>query len=76
VRAVSEELERLQREVAQLHAELDDLKIKIAVCYELLARLREDVEHLKRRSRRVSLREYIETLKVYNEVETGGMEPP
>jgi regulator of replication initiation timing len=73
---VSEELERLQKEVAQLHAELDDLKIKIAVCYELLAWLREDVEHLKRRSRKVGLREYIETLKVYNEVGHGEQEPP
>lgn len=74
--AVSEELERLQREVAQLHAELDYLKIKISVCYELIARLREEFEHLKRGSRRLSPREHIETLKAYDDVEAGGHEPP
>ncbi len=45
-----EELERLQREVARLHAELDNLKIKVGVCYELIAELREELERLKRRS--------------------------
>jgi regulator of replication initiation timing len=71
-----EELERLQREVARLHAELDNLKIKVGVCYELVAELREELERLKRRSRRLGLKEYIEALKVYEEVEAGEPGPP
>jgi regulator of replication initiation timing len=71
-----EELERLQREVARLHAELDNLKIKVGVCYELVAELREELERLKRRSRRPSLREYIEAFRAYDDVEAGGHEPP
>jgi uncharacterized coiled-coil DUF342 family protein len=73
---VSEELERLQREVARLHAELDNLKTKISVCYELLAGLREEIERLKIKSRRRNLKEYIEAIKAYDEVKAGEREPP
>jgi FtsZ-binding cell division protein ZapB len=51
------------------------LEAKVMVCLETSARLREELESLKRKARRLGLKEYIEALRIYNEVETGGPEP-
>jgi regulator of replication initiation timing len=69
---VADELEELRREVARLSVEVDVLKAKMRVCIELVARLREELERLKRRARPPSLRECIEA---YEMVEAGELEP-
>jgi regulator of replication initiation timing len=71
--AVDEELEVLRREVARLSAELEMLKTKVRICVEVTARLREEIEGLKRRARKPTLKEYIE---VYEMVEADEPEPP
>jgi regulator of replication initiation timing len=71
-----EGLEELRKEVARLRAEVETLRAKVTICLETTARLREELEGLKRRTRRLSLKEYIETLKVYDEVEAGEPRPP
>jgi regulator of replication initiation timing len=73
---VDEELEELRREVARLSVEVEMLKAKMRVCLEIAARLREELESLRRKARRPSLREYMEALRAYEEVETGEPEPP
>jgi regulator of replication initiation timing len=73
---VNEELEELRKEVVRLSVEVEVLKNKVRVCLETIARLREELEHMKRRARRPSLREYMEALWAYKEVETSGPEPP
>jgi dsDNA-specific endonuclease/ATPase MutS2 len=61
-----EKLEKLRREVARLSAELEMFK----------AKLNEELERLKRKSRRFGLRRYIEALKAYDGVGMGEQEPP
>jgi regulator of replication initiation timing len=73
--AVNEELEKLKREIARLYAELDSLKIKVGVCYELVAELRGELEHSKRRSRRPSLQEHVGALRAYEMVGADELEP-
>jgi cell division protein FtsB len=72
----SGDVEELRREIARLNAEIEMLKTKVMVCVEAISRLREELEGLKRRARRTSLREYVEALKVYDEVGSGEREPP
>jgi regulator of replication initiation timing len=71
-----EKLEELRREVARLSAELEMFKAKVRVCLEATARLNEELERLKRKSRRFGLRRYIEALKAYDGVDMGEQEPP
>jgi regulator of replication initiation timing len=71
-----EELEELRKEVARLSAEVEMMKSKVRVCLETMARLREELEHMKRKARRPSLREYMETLRAYEEVEADEPGPP
>ncbi len=73
---MDEELEELRKEVARLSVEVEMLKTKLMIYLETVARLREEVESLKRRARRPSLREYVEALRAYDDVEAGGHEPP
>jgi regulator of replication initiation timing len=72
---VDEELEELRKEVARLSVEVEVLKAKVMMCLEIAARLREKLESLRRKARRPSLREYMEALRAYEEVETGEPEP-
>ena len=58
-----------RRRLAELSAEVEALKLKYAMCMEAVAKLREELESLKRKARRPALR-------AYKEVETGGQEPP
>jgi regulator of replication initiation timing len=71
-----EELEELRKEVARLSVEVEMLKAKAMACLETTARLREELEHMKRKARRPSLREYMEALRAYEEVEADGPGPP
>jgi len=71
---MNEELEELRKEVARLSAKLEMLKTNVMICMEVTARLRREIEGLKRKAR-PSLREYIETLRAYKEVETDGPGP-
>jgi regulator of replication initiation timing len=52
---MDEELEELRKEVARLSVEVEMLKTKLMIYLETVARLREEVESLKRRARRPSL---------------------
>jgi regulator of replication initiation timing len=72
---VGDEIEDVKRRLAELSAELELLKSRYTKCIEAIAKLREELEGLKRRARRPSLREY-EALKVYDEVEAGEHGPP
>jgi regulator of replication initiation timing len=71
-----EELEELQKEIARLSAKVEMLEAKVMVCLETVAGLREELEHVKRKARRPSLREYMEAFRAYDDVEAGGHEPP
>jgi ubiquinone biosynthesis protein UbiJ len=71
-----EGLEELRKEVARLNARVEVMESKVAKCFETVAGLREELERLKRRVRRSSLREYMEALETYEEVEAGGRELP
>jgi regulator of replication initiation timing len=73
---VGDDVEDVKRRLAELSAELELLKSRYMLCIEAIAKLREELEGLKRRARRPSLKEYIETLKVYDEVEAGEPRPP
>jgi regulator of replication initiation timing len=73
---MNEELEELRKEVARPSVEVEMLRAKVSVCLETAARLREELESLRRKTRKPGLREYMETLRAYNEVETSGPEPP
>lgn len=72
----SGDVEELRKEVARLSVEVEMLKTKVRICLEITARLREELESLRRKARRPSLREYMEALRAYEEVETGEPEPP
>jgi regulator of replication initiation timing len=65
----SGDVEELRKEVARLSVEVEMLKAKVMVCLETAARLREELEHLKRKARRLGLKGYIEVLKAYEEGE-------
>jgi uncharacterized coiled-coil DUF342 family protein len=71
-----EELEELRKEVARLRVEFDMMKSKFRVCLETVARLREELESLKRKARRPSLKEYMEVLRDHDEEEADGRELP
>jgi regulator of replication initiation timing len=70
------DVEELRKEVARLSVEVEMLKTKVRICLEITARLREELESLRRKARRPSLREYMEALRAYEEVETGEPKPP
>lgn len=72
----SGDVEELRKEVARLSVEVEMLKTKVRICLEITARLREELESLRRKAGRPSLREYMESLRAYEEVETGEPEPP
>jgi regulator of replication initiation timing len=63
----SGDVEELRKEVARLSVEVEMLKAKVMVCLETTARLREELESLRRKARRPSLREYMEALRAYEE---------
>lgn len=73
---MGDDIEDVKRRLAELSAELELLKSRYTKCLEAIAKLREELEGLKRRARRPSLREYVEALKVYDEVEAGEHGPP
>jgi regulator of replication initiation timing len=73
---MDEKLEELQKEIARLSVEVSMLKAKVMICLETVARLREELESLRRKARRPSLRECMEVLKAYEEVEACEQEPP
>jgi regulator of replication initiation timing len=73
---MDEKLEDLQKEIARLSVEVSMLKAKVMVCIETVARLREELESLRRKARRPSLREYMEVLRAYEEVEADEPGPP
>ena len=73
---VDERLGGLQKEIARLSVEVEMLKAKVRICLETTARLREELESLRRKARRPSLRECMEVLKAYEEVEACEQEPP
>jgi regulator of replication initiation timing len=73
---MDEKLEELQKEIARLSVEVGMLKAKVMICLETVARLREELESLRKKARRPSLREYMEVLKAYEEVEACEQEPP
>jgi regulator of replication initiation timing len=69
---MDEKLEELQKEVARLSVEVEMLKAKVRVCLEAIARLREELDSLRRKARKPSL---IEALKTYERVDAGELEP-
>jgi regulator of replication initiation timing len=72
----SSDVEELRREVARLSVEVDMLKSKMRICLEIAARIREELEHMKRKTRKSSIKQYIEALKTYEEGGAGEPEPP
>jgi regulator of replication initiation timing len=72
----SSDVEELRKEVARLSAELEMIKAKVRICIEVIARLREEIEGLKRRARKPTLKEYVEALRAYERVEADEPEPP
>jgi regulator of replication initiation timing len=73
---VGDDVEDVKRRIAELSVEVEMLKEKYMKCIEAIAKLREELESLRRKARRPSIRQHIEALKAYNEVEAGGPEPP
>jgi preprotein translocase subunit Sss1 len=51
------------------------LKAKMRICIEVTARLREEIERLKRRAGKPTLKEYVEALRAYERVEADEPEP-
>jgi regulator of replication initiation timing len=72
---MNEELEELRKEVARLSARLEMLKAKVGICLEVTARLREEIEGLKRRARKLAPKEYVGALRAYERVEADEPEP-
>jgi regulator of replication initiation timing len=73
----SGDVEELRKEVARLSVEVEMLKAKVRVYIEIVARLREEFEKLRRKARKPGLREYREpALRAYEEVEAGEPGPP
>jgi regulator of replication initiation timing len=73
---MDEKLEELQKEIARLSVEVSMLKARVMICLETVARLREELESLRRKARRPSLREYMKALRAYEEVEADEPGPP
>jgi chromosome segregation ATPase len=73
---MDEELEKLRSEIVRLNAKIETLKTRIVVCIETIVRLREELESLGRKARRMTLKECIRALGAYDEVEISGLEPP
>ncbi len=71
---MSGELEELKKEITRLSVEVEMLKAKVRICLETTARLREELESLRRKARRP--RQYMEALRAYEVMETGEHEPP
>lgn len=68
-------VEDIERRLAELSAKVEVLRLKYATCLEAVAKLRAELESVKREVKRIrSLN--VETLKAYNEVEAGEHEPP
>jgi regulator of replication initiation timing len=65
----SGDVEELRKEVAKLSAELEMLKAKVRICIEVSARLREEVDDLKRRVRKLMLKEHVGALRASERVE-------
>jgi regulator of replication initiation timing len=72
----SGDVEELRKEIARLSVEVEMLKAKVRICLETTARLREELESLRRKARRLGLKGYIEALKAYDQVEAGERELP
>ena len=73
---MGDDVEDVRRRLAELSAELELLKLRYTKCIEAIAKLREELEGLKRRARRLSLREYVEAPKVYDEAKADEPGPP
>jgi uncharacterized coiled-coil DUF342 family protein len=72
---VGDNVEDIKRRLAELSAEVEILKLKYATCFEAIAKLRAELEGIKREVKRIrSLN--VETLKAYNEVKAGERELP
>jgi regulator of replication initiation timing len=72
----SGDVEELRKEIARLSVEVEMLRAKVRICLETTARIREELESLRRKARRPSLREHIEALRAYEKVEADGQGPP
>jgi regulator of replication initiation timing len=72
---VGDNVEDIKRRLAELSAEIEILKLKYATCLEAIAKLRAELNGVKRRVRGIHNLN-VETLKAYNEVEADGPEPP
>jgi chromosome segregation ATPase len=72
---VGDNVEDIERRLAELNAKVEVLSLKYATCLEAIAKLRAELESVKREVKRIrSLN--VETLKAYNEVKAGGRELP
>jgi regulator of replication initiation timing len=71
----SSDVEELRKEITRLSVELEMLKAKVRICIEVTARLREEIERLKRRAGKPTLKEYVEALRAYERVEADEPEP-
>jgi regulator of replication initiation timing len=71
----SSDVEELRKEITRLSVELEMLKAKMRICIEVTARLREEIERLKRRAGKPTLKEYVEALRAYERVEADEPEP-
>jgi regulator of replication initiation timing len=72
---VGDDIEDVRRRIAELSVEIEVLKAKVMKCLEVVARLREELEGLKRRVRKPS-RECIEALRAYEVMEADEPGPP
>jgi regulator of replication initiation timing len=71
----SSNVEELRKEITRLSVELEMLKAKMRICIEITARLREEIERLKRRAGKPTLKEYVEALRAYERVGADEPEP-
>jgi uncharacterized coiled-coil DUF342 family protein len=70
-----DDMEDVRRRLAELSAKIEVLSLKYATCLEAIAKLRAELEGIKREVKRIrSLN--VETLKAYNEVKAGERELP
>lgn len=69
------DMEDIERRLAELSAKVEVLNLKYATCLETIAKLRAELESVKREVKRVRGLN-VETLKAYNEVKAGGRELP
>lgn len=72
---MGDDVEDIKRRLAELSAEVHILKLKYATCLEAIAKLRAELESIKREVKRI--RSFnVETLKAYDKVEADVSEPP